>query len=490
MTVVQYSCPRCSRQFGSARVLGRHYQCSGHGPTPPKISTPRKRVSYTFKRKRDTLIELDSLSAGDGRVDFPALVLSRRTGISTSLLCKWMQNRLHIFTMASSPGIGKMRKYRQDGGLFPYCETAVYTKFLWRRRYLRLKTDRAWLRAKMQAIVDREHPGVVFVASQGWCSRFCKRWRISSQCRTNKHKASVLERLPQIRAFHQWLIYGLQRSGPQRCLKYGRFPPRRIYHLDQVPLPFSAGSKRTLNMIGEACEMMQPGGAGTTKRFCTLQVTICADPSKRPIRLEIYFRGQGKRLTDEEKDFYASLPNNITVRFQKKAWCDERIAMEFLEAFREQTIDQGEVLLGMDQHASQATPQCRTFMKLMDIVPAFTPANCTDCVSPVDHHVGQTLKLKIAKRYNDTYALNRDSWELPKKEGGLSDSKKRMLVAGWASEAWAEVCSDHQPLIRTAFVKTGFLLAKDGSENNLVELWKPRSREAQSLGPDEKIYNF
>jgi hypothetical protein len=55
-----------------------------------------------------------------------------------------------------------------------------------------------------------------------------------SACRTNNHKESVEERLPAIRNFHRWLIYGLQRSAPQRCPKYGR-----MYHMDQV-LPMSS----------------------------------------------------------------------------------------------------------------------------------------------------------------------------------------------------------------------------------------------------------
>lgn len=109
---------------------------------------------------------------------------------------------------------------------------------------------------------------------------------------------SVVERLPVIRSFHQWLIYGLQRSAPQRCPKYGRFPPHRMFHMDQVPLPFSATRNRTLNMVDEPCEMKEPGGSGSTKRMCSLQVCICADPNQgQPVALEIIFRGTGTRIS-------------------------------------------------------------------------------------------------------------------------------------------------------------------------------------------------
>jgi hypothetical protein len=59
-----------------------------------------------------------------------------------------------------------------------------------------------------------------------------------------------------------------------------------------------------------------------------------------------------------------------------------------------------------------------------------------------------------------------------KKQGGLGDMKKRMLMAKWASEAWTELTETEHHLLRSAFVQTGFLVAKDGSENHPIELHK------------------
>jgi hypothetical protein len=144
--------------------------------------------------------------------------------------------------------------------------------------------------------------------------------------------------------------------------------------------------------------------------------------------------------------------------------------MQYLMDFREQTIHQGEVMLGMDNHGAQQTELCRAFMDMMDIQPVWTPANCTDCTSPVDHHVGQTLKLKIGKRYEEAYEQDEDSWHLPKREGGLGSKRKRMLLAGWVEEAWEEFCADNHECIKSAFVTTGFLVAMDGSENEKIRL--------------------
>jgi hypothetical protein len=456
----------CKRWFAKSRGLGRHYQTSGHGGPSHPIRVRCRRHSYSFTRKRDLILELDGLRYAG--VTDPAKTLSRRTGIHDSDLCKWNKNRNEIFLRARTRGMAKLRKYRPSIGTHPEAELELYGRFVWRRKYQRLATHRDWLRDNMAEILRRDY-NITKVRSAGWCSNFCRRWAITSQCRTNKHKQSVQERLPAIRKFHTWLIYGLQRSEPQRCPKYGRFPPHLMYHMDQVPLPFSSGSKKTLNMTGEHCAIRDPVGSGGDKRFCTLQVTICAQGDQQRVKLEIIFRGQGLTLSAEERACYAGL-DNVNIRWQKKAWADEKITMEYLLAFREATLDQGEVLLGMDNHGAQMTPACRAFFELMGIQPVFTPANCTDCTSPVDHHVGQALKLKIGARYQKALEADRDAWEKDAADGGLSASRKRMLVATWASEAWAELCKDNQGLLRQAFVTTGFLVAMDGSENGLIVL--------------------
>ena len=201
------------------------------------------------------------------------------------------------------------------------------------------------------------------------------------------------------------------------------------------------------------------------------------------MKLEIIFRGQGLRVSDDERAYYESLPN-VNVRWQKKAWADEGYMVDYLVAFREATLDRGEVLLGMDRHGSQKTPAIRTFYDLTGIVPAFTPANCTDCTSPVDKHVGQTLKVKIGRKYHEWLETDINNFDK-----APSKNLMRRLIAGWASEAWADLCANHQDLIRSAFVKTGFLVAKDGSENHMIELWGSNGRYTNTA-PDGIPYTF
>ena len=471
-----FACATCKRCFKNGSGLASHYNSKKeHAPadflTRHDRATPKSRKVRTYQWKRDRLFEYDTL-ARDPTCTDPMTRICQMHGIAMGTFNGWLDNRVEIFWLASTPGMSKRCKNRVNVKCQnPEAEHILYARFVWRRQYLRRRVNRKWLRRNMRLIIRAM--GGNGGGSSGWCSRFCRRWEITYQGRTNKHTDSIQERLPLIRAFHQWLIYGLQRSEPQRCPKYGRFPPDRMYHMDQVPMPFSPGTKRTLNMRGEQCAIKEPGGESSTKRMCTLQVTICAEPSKQ-LPLEIIFRNAGgtdKHLTQDERDFYKALPN-IRVRWQKSAWADEGIMTQYFRDFRMDTIADGEVLLGMDRHGSQKTALCRTFMEVMRIQPAFTPPNCTDCVSPVDHHIGNELKQMIAARYEHDYEMNEDAWHLPKREGGLGDVKKRTLVAKWASEAWEEfgTCPKKRHMVRQAFISTGFLIAKDGSENHLIKL--------------------
>jgi len=136
----------CHRVFAYAGSLALHHKASGHGPSQVlgEQQTIEARKSFTFRKKRDLIREFDSLvDAGD--VDFALKVLSRRSGVHTSLLSKWVKDRQRIFTVCKRKGGGRLRKDRQDGGRYPAAEAEVYSHFLWRRRCLRLKTSKTWL---------------------------------------------------------------------------------------------------------------------------------------------------------------------------------------------------------------------------------------------------------------------------------------------------------------------------------------------------------
>jgi len=311
-----------------------------------------------------------------------------------------------------------------------------------------------------------------WLPSEGYLTRFCNRWNITSQCRTNKKKLSIEERLPAIQAFHQYWVYGVQHRQPPRDPKYGRYTPGTIYAMDQVPMAFSSPNNRTLNDKGERCRLL--GIVEDDKRFCTLNVTLCADPDNQDVKVEVVFRGlgpeNGGRVSQEEMNFYSAHPI-VQVRWQNKAWADHRVCLDYLLDFRTQTLSKGHVALFMDNHGSQQTPLMRVLMHALDVEYVFTPANCTDAVSPVDRNVGQALKEKVYAMQEEELDLDgNEHWRYPASEGGLEAWEKRTMVVAWIDRAWQELKKDNKHLLLSSFVDTGILVANDGSENHLIRL--------------------
>ena len=101
---------------------------------------------------------------------------------------------------------------------------------------------------------------------------------------------------------------------------------------------------------------------------------------------------------------------------QKKAWADEAVMLRWLDLFSADTASLGpeELLIGMDNHGPDAFPcECRPSIHLASFPFCFvgaqqtqafkaklraannggyTPPECTDLVSPCDHHVGAFFK--------------------------------------------------------------------------------------------------
>ena len=99
----------------------------------------------------------------------------------------------------------------------------------------------------------------------------------------------------------------------------------------------------------------------------------------------------------------------------------------------------------------------------------YTPPECTDCVSPCDHHVGALFKHYISEYYTLDFEENHRAWCNTAIATGLEACERRIRIAIWTAAAWARL-SVNSEFLRKAFVSTGFLIAKDGSEDTLIKI--------------------
>jgi hypothetical protein len=118
--------------------------------------------------------------------------------------------------------------------------------------------------------------------------------------------------------------------------------------MDQVPFAFAGGDKRTLNEKGAPKGCWTIGASDDDKRFLTVQVCICGDPA--------------------EHDYYATFPElQVRYRWQKKAWADTQVMLDWLVDFRASTLHKEEVALLMDNHGSQRVDEFCTLAELLHI---------------------------------------------------------------------------------------------------------------------------
>jgi hypothetical protein len=82
----------------------------------------------------------------------------------------------------------------------------------------------------------------------------------------------------------------------------------------------------------------------------------------------------------------------------------------------------------------------------------------------------------MGKSYRAAIEANPDIWIASSGDVELEDPScrsamaRRMLMAQWLSDAWTDLCDNHSHMIDAAFVKTGFKLAKDGSEDRYIDI--------------------
>ena len=388
-------------------------------------------------------------------------------------------------TGSKQVGVVKQRNGMVRPSAHPDCEDELYIRFIFRRTALGYPCNHFWLISEFKKVLTETKPAIWDgkAMTKKWAVNFCHRFNITTQSKNNIKETDQVDRLEAIRKFHRYLHLVLQLSEPQLDAKYGRFSPSRMFHVDQVPLPFASDHGRTLNPRGaKSCRIAGVNTSGLEKRQATVQLWICAEAAMQPIKPTIIFRGgrgpKSKLPWTAEKTLYETLPN-IRVAFQDNAWADEIFcADEILHVASDLHAAgvQGEVMIGMDNHSSQRTPDMITLYQSLGMVPVFTSANCTDCISPVDHHIGRFIQTHMGRSYRASMEVNTDIWIAGSASDDIEDPTcsgamaRRMLMAQWLSAAWTDLTSNYSHMIESAFIRTGFKLAKDGSDDKLIEL--------------------
>ena len=388
--------------------------------------------------------------------------------VERSMVSKWVKARDEILQLAAmakgKKGRGKRAQLllsapRGPTPKFPAAEALVLSKFVATRARGVPVGGRA-LMGWMVKAVKEAYPNVPpYEASRGWLQRFMGRHNLRPRSKTNKKAKSVEERLPQIKAFHKSLQAFVSADGGDNHPVTGFYAPQNVYNVDQSPIVLQESSNTTLEFEGATTVRVSTKESGD-KRYATLQIVVrLCNGVPQPL-ITVIFRGQGKRISAEERNGY---DKRVTVLFQPKAWVNEEIFLDWIDAFAAFKGD-SKVLLFMDNLSAQQTDPVRNKLASKGIKAWYLPPNCTDIVQPVDRNLAQQVKMEL-KRMLETRLADDETFAnawLGVKDGVYPAWRCRVLLTELVGAAWESVCKTRD-FERLGF-ETGCLMVKAGLE--------------------------
>ena len=105
-------------------------------------------------------------------------------------------------------------------GIFPQEEVELKTMFD-ERRCNGNKVTYSWLKATMQFICKKNRPQGYDpeknVFSNNWCRKFCIRFKISLQRKTNNKAKTILEKIHIVKNYHYFVLYKFPNLEPPFC---------------------------------------------------------------------------------------------------------------------------------------------------------------------------------------------------------------------------------------------------------------------------------
>ena len=226
------------------------------------------------------------------------------------MISKWYDDRFRLYEFARDLSKNAMTKCKHNGQVPPskYIAQEMKLNVAFKlRRSKGQKINGLWLKLKFKQILSKDKPQGwdQFKCSNGWLSRWKRKYNIVLRKRSNKKRKKLQEREPLLQHFHQYMHdVRNSKSEEHQSMEYGRFHPRNVYAFDEIPMPFVFDQESTLDYKGTNAVFIRSPGNGLDKRQFTTGITLRGEGPQH-IKPTIIFRGKGVRIKKEEKEQWA-----------------------------------------------------------------------------------------------------------------------------------------------------------------------------------------
>ena len=231
---------------------------------------------------------------------------------------------------------------------------------------------------------------------QSWAQRFFKRHKLQSRVVTTKMREQVPADFDAKEADYL-------RVGAMYIAKYN-IPSELVYGIDETNALFV--TRATRQRAKKGAKRVRAIGVGKEKAQIT--VTLGAvEGTGKILKTQYIFQGKTNRC--HPKDAPAEDEGYFTHTISH--WQSEASFLEYLDQVimpeKEETIQRlglpadQKCILKLDVHFSHKTQAVMDRMKLMNVLPLFVPAGCTDIIQECDTVINKPFKNAMKKEFRD-----------------------------------------------------------------------------------------
>ena len=250
-------------------------------------------------------------------------------------------------------------------------------------------------------------PSVLLKQPKVWASRFRTRWGIRLRRVTRLWElsdATVVEKVKRFWQFCKWVL----------ATSVGN--PLWV-NFDETPLWFGQYAMRS-NVVHRPGETRQPivvrGKGSLTRKRLTVGLSISSDPAfARRLPVFVVCRNPRSRKRPNSAAWRnVSVPARIALRFQKRAWMDEVLSLDYLAALVAAWADhdppgrhppmavegwvdtRAPLVLVWDSFRAHLTDAVKEFCRAANVRMVVVPAGMTALLQGLDTHVNKMFKTR------------------------------------------------------------------------------------------------
>ena len=120
----------------------------------------------------------------------------------------------------------------------------------------------------------------------------------------------------------------------------------------------------------------------------------------------------------------------------------------------------------LNVHSAQKSNAIQTILeKECNTEVTFVPGGCASLVQPIDVAFNKPFKSVVDRLATAHMQENLDAYVT----GGMTASRRQVLITRWVGQAWEEVGNNKDMIIRS-FLKCGISVAVDGSQDSQIDI--------------------